>query len=340
MSLARPSDPGTVLAAGALVWRRREDGIEVLLVHRPRYDDWSFPKGKLDPGESLAACAVREVQEETGTAVRLEQPLVTVRYPLADGRRKEVRYWVARPLPDDDPALAARPPVVPAAAREIDGVEWVEAGLARERLTHEADRDVLGRLTDLWEDGALDTWTVVLVRHARAVRRSEWDRPGMRSAEEDEATRPLTGEQGERRAAALVELLSAYGVGVALTSPWRRCADTLAPYARAAGIGLRDEPALTEHAHAAHPKRARRVVERVLSVPGVPTALCTHRPVLPTVMRVVAQHASGRFRRALPDEDPWLRTGELLVLHLARCPGAGARVVAMETHRPPLDLEH
>ena len=117
MSLAHTSAPGIVLAAGALVWRRCEDSIEVLLVHRPRYDDWSFPKGKLDPGESLVACAVREVQEETGTAVRLEQPLVTVRYPLADGRCKEVCYWVARPLPGDDPALAARPPVAPADAR-------------------------------------------------------------------------------------------------------------------------------------------------------------------------------------------------------------------------------
>ncbi|MGK2349698.1 NUDIX domain-containing protein [Actinomyces sp. W5033] len=329
----------TVLAAGALVWRPcpgGEDGIEVLLVHRPRYDDWSFPKGKLEEGECLVACAVREVQEETGVAVRLEQPLETVRYPLADGRRKKVRYWAARPVRGDDPCLAAREPVESASAREIDAVAWVEVGLARERLTHDVDRQVLGQLRDLWEDGRLDTWTFVLVRHARAVKRSVWNRPGKRSAQEDEASRPLTRDQGEQRAAALVPVLAAYGVRTAVTSPWRRCVDTLAPYAREAGLRLREEPAVTEHAHAARPKDTRRLVERALRVPDAPLALCTHRPVLPTVMEVVARHAPGRLLRAVPDRDPWLRTGEVMVIHMARRPRGRIRAVAIEKHRPSL----
>nr|WP_250649114.1 MULTISPECIES: NUDIX hydrolase [unclassified Actinomyces] len=330
------------MAAGALVWRPcrggggGRDSIEVLIVHRPRYDDWSFPKGKLEAGESLVACAVREVQEETGVAVRLEQPLETARYPLADGRRKKVRYWAARPLADDDPCLAARTPVEPAPAQEIDDVAWVEVGRARERLTHDIDRQVLGQLRDLWEDGRLDTWTLVLVRHARAVKRSVWNRPGRRSAEEDEATRPLTRDQGELRAAALVPVLAAYGVAAAVTSPWRRCVDTLAPYARAAGITPLHEPAVTEHAHAARPKDARRVVERALRVPDAPLALCTHRPVLPTVMEAVAQHAPGRLLRAVPDRDPWLRTGEVMVIHMARRPRGRVRAVAIEKQRPAL----
>lgn len=339
MTDALPSGRRTVLAAGALVWRPcpdGEDSIEVLLVHRPRYDDWSFPKGKLEVGEAPAVCAVREVQEETGIAVRLEQPLETVRYPLDDGRGKKVHYWAARPLSDGDPSLAARLPVESATAEEIDDVAWVEVGRARKRLTHDVDRQVLGGLRDVWDDGRLDTWTLVLVRHARAVKRSVWNRPGKRTAEEDEATRPLTGDQGELRAAALVPVLAAYGVAVAVTSPWRRCVDTLAPYARAAGLTLGLEPAVTEHAHAARPKEARRVIERALRVPDAPLALCTHRPVLPTVMDVVAQHAPGRLLRAVPDQDPWLRTGEIMVIHMARRPRGRVRAVAIEKVRPVL----
>ena len=92
-----------VRAAGALVWRERRGRLEVLLVHRPRYDDWSFPKGKVEPRESVRTCAVREVAEETGACIALGQPMGTIRYKLSDGRRKHVYYWAARQLADDDP---------------------------------------------------------------------------------------------------------------------------------------------------------------------------------------------------------------------------------------------
>ena len=111
-------------AAGALVWREKSGDLQVLLVHRPRYDDWSFPKGKLESGESLCACAVREVAEETGVQVRLEQPLGTTGYRLDDGTRKEVRYWAARELDRGSPALAARGRIPRASRSEIDGVRW------------------------------------------------------------------------------------------------------------------------------------------------------------------------------------------------------------------------
>ena len=88
-----------VRAAGAVVTRK---GGDVLLVHRPRYDDWSFPKGKLDPGEHAVTAAVREVAEETGLDVRLGPPLPGQRYRLANGRTKAVSYWTARVVGDDD----------------------------------------------------------------------------------------------------------------------------------------------------------------------------------------------------------------------------------------------
>ena len=323
-------------AAGALVWREKGGDLQVLLVHRPRYDDWSFPKGKLESGESLCACAVREVAEETGVQVRLEQPLETVRYRLGDGTRKEVRYWAARELDRGSPALAARGRIPRASRSEIDGVQWMGVKEARKRLDHAIDRDLLGSLVDLWEDDKLDTWTLVLVRHARAVKRSVWNRPKKRTAEQDEATRPLTGDHGRARARALAPILAAYGVGRAISSPWRRCCDTMAPYCRAAGLNLELEPAITEHAHAAAPKATRKVVERALRMREGPVALCTHRPVLPAVMDVVAEYAPGKLLRSVPNRDPWLRTGEIMVIHMARRPHGKIRAVAIEKQRPAL----
>lgn len=323
-------------AAGALVWREKGGDLQVLLVHRPRYDDWSFPKGKLESGESLCACAVREVAEETGVQVRLEQPLETVRYRLGDGTRKEVRYWAARELDRGSPALAARGRIPRASRSEIDGVQWMGVKEARKRLDHAIDRDLLGSLVDLWEDDKLDTWTLVLVRHARAVKRSVWNRPKKRTAEQDEATRPLTGDHGRARARALAPILAAYGVGRAISSPWKRCCDTMAPYCRAAGLKLELEPAITEHAHATAPKATRKVVERALRMREGPVALCTHRPVLPAVMDVVAEYAPGKLLRSVPNRDPWLKTGEIMVIHMARRPHGKIRAVAIEKQRPSL----
>ena len=328
-----------VRAAGALVWRERHHRLEVLLVHRPKYDDWSFPKGKVEPGESVRTCAVREVAEETGARIALGQPLETVRYKISDGRRKHVHYWAARELPDEDPSARARAAVSPASAREIDGVAWQRAKKARGLLTHAVDRDLLGSLVDLWEDGKLDTWTFVLVRHARAVKRSVWNRSrasDKRDKEADEATRALTRDQGEVRARALVPVLAAYGVGRVVTSPWRRCADTVAPYARAAGLDVVAQPALTEAAHSRSSKAARKVVSEVLRHRDAPVALCTHRPVLPTVMKVISQYAPGKLLRSVPDRDPWLKTGEILVVHMARRPHGKIRAVSIEKQRPVL----
>ena len=323
-------------AAGALVWREKGGDLQVLLVHRPRYNDWSFPKGKLESGESLCACAVREVAEETGVQVRLEQPLETIRYRLGDGTRKEVRYWAARELDRGSPALAVRGRIPRASRSEIDGVQWMGVKEARKRLDHAIDRDLLGSLVDLWEDDKLDTWTLVLVRHARAVKRSVWNRPKKRTAEQDEATRPLTGDHGRARARALAPILAAYGVGRAISSPWKRCCDTMAPYCRAAGLKLELEPAITEHAHATAPKTTRKVVERALRMREGPVALCTHRPVLPAVMDVVAEYAPGKLLRSVPNRDPWLKTGEIMVIHMARRPHGKIRAVAIEKQRPSL----
>ncbi|GAA3393026.1 NUDIX hydrolase [Streptomyces roseoviridis] len=130
------TSPDLVLAAGAVLWRPAAtgEGIEIALVHRPKYDDWSHPKGKLKRGETAEECARREIREETGQSCALGARLPTVRY-LANGRPKEVTYWAARALggtftPND----------------EIDDLVWLRPALARPRLTQPRDRELLDAL--------------------------------------------------------------------------------------------------------------------------------------------------------------------------------------------------
>ncbi|MEE6281911.1 NUDIX hydrolase [Georgenia sp. MJ170] len=315
------------LAAGALVWRiNSKKKLEVLLVHRPAYDDWSWPKGKVDPGESLAACAIREIAEETGVEVILGQPLSKVSYRNGGGRRKEAHYWAAVPAPEGDASLAARSAVTPASTREIDEVRWVEAGAAKKLLTYPHDREPLGMLIDQWRDERLKTWAMIVVRHARARKRTVW-RGG-------ESTRPLTGGGGVQ-ARGLVPLLAAYGVTRVVSSPWQRCMDTVRPYADAIGTTIEEEPGITEDAHREKPKRARNLARDELKERAPAVAICTHRPVLPTFMDEVARSTPHRILKAVPERDPWLQTSEILVVHVGRRPGRGAVVVAIEKHRAP-----
>jgi 8-oxo-dGTP pyrophosphatase MutT (NUDIX family) len=121
-----------VRAAGGVPWRRNGDDLEVLLVHRGEYDDWSFPKGKNDPGESDEAAAIREVEEETGLHIELGPELVATSYTDSKGRLKRVRYWALEVTQED-----ATP------QNEIDEIAWLSAEDATARLSYDRDRAVL-----------------------------------------------------------------------------------------------------------------------------------------------------------------------------------------------------
>jgi 8-oxo-dGTP diphosphatase len=311
-----------VEAAGALVWRVRLGRLQVALVHRPRYRDWSWPKGKLDPGETTLAAATREVAEETGHDVVLGIPLPGLEYRLSDGRHKRVHYWAAQVAGRPDAAaLRARPPVPRASRTEIDAVRWFDVDAAAHKLSRSADRAPLDALVRAHAKQRLDTRAVVVLRHGTARSRSTW--------RGDEADRPLVAA-GVRQAQAAVPVLSAFGVTNVVTSPWQRCVETVTPYAEVAQVEPVMSDALTEETHADSPEKVTFEVMRLLAEPA-DSVLSTHRPVLPTVLDVIARHARKTVAAALPTQDPYLRPGGVLVAHVAQRP-AGPRVVAVERH--------
>jgi len=304
-----------VRAAGALCWHRAADGgLRVLLVHRPRYRDWSWPKGKLEGDEPPAAAAVREVEEETGLRVRLGPALPSARYALGVDATKEVSYWSAHV-----PSGAVPPPPRP---DEVDRTAWVTPEEADARLTRRGDRVQLRALLEADRAGALDTWPFVVVRHGHAHPKTAWGRS------DDE--RPLAAP-GRRQAARLPELLTAWAPKRVVSSPWRRCTTTVEPYLQASGARLKTRGRLSEDGHRRDPSKVTRLVGKLLAKDR-PVLLCTHRPVLSTVLEAVAAHASEGVAGALPVHDPYLGPGEVLVAHVAR--GTG-RVVAVERHTLP-----
>ena len=172
-----PRPQRLVRSAGALVWRFADHArvavpgenidpadIEVLMVHRPRYHDWSWPKGKAENGEPLLAAAVREVEEETGQIITLGAPLTTQRYRLGGGQTKEVHYWVGTPLPADAAAARLRAPAARAPRTEIDQTTWASPEAASDMLTRRGDRRLLADLVARASEGRLVTSTILILR--------------------------------------------------------------------------------------------------------------------------------------------------------------------------------
>jgi 8-oxo-(d)GTP phosphatase len=284
-------EPRDVRAAGAVVTRK---GGEVLLVHRPKYDDWSFPKGKLDPGEHTVTAAVREVAEETGLDVRLGPALGPQRYRMSNGRWKSVDYWTARVVGSDD-VSGYRPNA------EIDDVEWVPWKDAVHRLTYPYDRETLAEARPLRRR----TRALVVLRHGKARSRGAWKK--------DDRLRPLV-QLGEAQAQRIVPLLAAFDVTVAHSSSSTRCVQTVAPYAEVTGWPVKLYDELSEEG-----ATAEGVVDLVdaLLEGGESAVLCTHRPVLPTVLD------------ALRVPEVKLEPGGMLVVHHRK-----GRVVAWEQLQP------
>ncbi len=256
---ARPATT-TILAAGAVLWRYADasDATEVAVVHRPRYDDWSLPKGKVDPGETEPVTAVREVEEETGYAAKLGRRLASVSYPVEQGTKK-VRYWTARALGGD---------FIP--GDEVDQLIWLPVTDAMKRVQYPHDRKVLRRFIKY----PADTKTVLIVRHGLAGTKSRY--------KGDDRKRPLD-KRGRAQAESLVGQLLAFGATNAYAAPRVRCHQTLEPLAEELGVGIDDEPLLTEEAYADDHHAGRHRVLEIAKADGTPV-ICTQGKVIPDLV--------------------------------------------------------
>lgn len=268
----------------------------VLLVHRPAYGDWSLPKGKIHVDESVPACAVRETLEETGVTVRLGAPLGMITYPVGSGT-KEVHYWRATAV-----SSKRRPPDA-----EVDKVVWLSVRAALTRMSYGDERALVDKALALPA-----TTPFLIVRHGHAMLRKNW-------TGRDQA-RPVDA-RGRKQSAALVPLLSAYGVGRLESSSSTRCLQTMKPYAKASGLEVNGWSTLSEELASGNDKAVAKLMRRLTAASAthaMPTAVCGHRPVLPLMLRSVGF------------EPRPMQTSAVVVAHL----DASGAATAHEFHKP------
>ena len=302
----------TVCAAGAVLWRPAgvdgtDEKVEVAVVHRPHHDDWSLPKGKVDPGETRVDAAVREIAEETGFASVLGRHLRTVRYPV-NGEEKVVEFWAAR---------AGEGEFV--ASDETDELRWLAPDDAAPLLTYASDRDVL----DVFAAHPAGLRTLLVVRHAMAGKRSEWTRP--------DAERPLD-EDGRLQAQQLAGLLAGFGVGALYTVPIVRCRQTLEPAAARTGLPVREAPELADEAVDTDATAALATLARLAAAGAggwVTAAVCAQGVGIPLLVETLAAAAPVPPESDRDLGDPPCRKGSVWVLSF----GPDGALVAADYHR-------
>ena len=275
-----------IQAAGAVLWREAdEDVIEIALVHRPKYMDWSLPKGKLNRGESHIAAAYREVLEETGYKSKFGPFLGTINYKT-DEVAKEVRYWSAKAykLPETDPS-----------ADEVDELQWISSVEAKNLLTNESDKEIVDKFLEI---GA-QTQTLILLRHAKALSRDEWQK--------DDEDRPLD-QTGQIQAKNLPQYLLAYNLDQICSSDAMRCAETVLPLSQAIGRSITYVSDLSEYAFYKDKSAAYEYVKELIESEGA-HLVCSHNPILPKMAEKLIGKKS--FKSLKKDIAP----GDAIVLH-------------------------
>jgi phosphohistidine phosphatase SixA/ADP-ribose pyrophosphatase YjhB (NUDIX family) len=261
------TDGATIQASGGVLWRRSDAGVEIAIVHRPKYDDWSMPKGKLHAGEVSLLAACREVVEETGVRPVVGRRLPTQEYRLGPDR-KVVDYWEMTPAPG--PAVTAL-----GRAAEVDVVRWLRPSEAATWLSYDRDRELLRTFISL---PPTDT-VILLLRHGQAGDRSGWSG--------DDRLRPLDAE-GRAQAQAL-RALAWFGPRRVFSADRVRCVQTVAPLADDLGVPVETEPALAEDAYLANPGRGLRRI-REMARSRLRAVVCSQGDVIPDlVYRMAAE---------------------------------------------------
>lgn len=299
-----------IVAAGAVVTRAGKNEIEFLLIFRKYRGDWTFPKGKVDPGEHLLTAAVREVREETGFAVSLGVPLATQTYEV-DGLRKDSHYWVAQKLAGE---------FVP--NDEVDEIAWLSFEQAKVKLTYKHDQEVLAAAAK-----SIPTIPLIILRHTQSVKRGEWLLSSDALSEAD-TSRPLTAV-GRMQANSLVGALAAFGAAELHSSDSRRCRDTVGPYATGRSLPVVLEKTVSEERHKDHPERAIARVKELAEIPRA-LVLCTHRPVLPAVMEALSSvfTVESETKKTF---DPAFTPGTMVVYH--RDAANLRQIISVERHQ-------
>ena len=275
----------TVIAAGSVIWRKRDNQIQIALVHRPRYDDWSLPKGKEDPGESLIACAYRETLEETNLKVSFGPYIGDIEYFVAEGLKK-VYYWSAR-LADDSPEFHPN--------EEVDLLEWHSLQDAIEKSTRDSDREIIEKFVNI----PFDSYPLIMLRHAKALEREEWQ-----GEDED---RPLE-QLGQQQARRMLSLYQVYGLTQIHTSDAVRCHDTVEQMAKALGIALTITNKVSEYTWKKNKEKAIDYAKDLIKI-NEPIILCSHNPVLPRMMEKLTKKIDFDY----PSNK--LQPGESWILH-------------------------
>lgn len=254
------------------MWRWGAGGVlETAVVHRPKYDDWSLPKGKLDHGEHPLQAAVREVGEETGLDVAVGRRSVQTRYTHRHGP-KRVDYWTMQHVGGGF-----------VANDEVDELRWLPVPEASALVTHPHDAAVL---TDLARTDVPRTPTLVLVRHASAGERADFDGP--------DDLRPLDG-RGRAQADRLARVLTAFAPTEVLAAPPLRCRQTVTPLADRLGLTVTDVPELGEDGFGDDPQAGIDKVEAWLeprTSPGV-TLVCSQGGAIPSVLMALGVRYPG-----------------------------------------------
>lgn len=272
--------------AGAVLWQAIDDGdVTIAIIHRPRYDDWSLPKGSVDAGESHIRAAFREVLEETGVKAVFGPEIGTVDYEV-NGVTKEVRYWLA----EADQFNAATPN-----PEEVDAIEWLSISDAINKLSNNDDREIVR----MAEEFGFGSTPLVLLRHTKALKRDLWDG--------DDGDRPLE-HVGQIQAAKIPGIYAPYAIEKIYSSDAIRCVQTIEVMAAEYGITPIYSSEISEFGFE---KDSEKALDYALSVmlSDKPSVMCSHNPVLPKLVKKLI--GKKNFKRLSSE----LKPGDSFVLH-------------------------